>query len=185
MTRALCLLALVTIVAGLTGTSPRESVASSHGTPLATPLQPAGVFEIPDSVPISLTIRNDGDADDRLLGGSTPVAIQVEVYRTRLVAGQREMQPDPEGLVIPAGESLILDPGGGHLMLLGLRADLVQGENFPLTLHFDNAGDVTVTVRVRRKVDAAGITPFPPVVVSGLTISLASTPPAPAGAATS
>ena len=43
-------------------------------------------------------------------------------------------------------------------MLVGLRQDLVQGRAFPLTLIFSRAGDVTVTARVRRKVDASGIT---------------------------
>ena len=66
-------------------------------------------------------------------------------------------------------------------MLYGLLVDLVQGRTFPLTLHFARAGDVTVTARVRRKLDAAGVTPFPPVMADDLSISLISAPPAPAG----
>ena len=140
----------------------------------------AGV-EIPGAIPVSLLIRNDGDTADVLLGGSTPIARRVEVHRTRLAAGQRVMSSLPEGLPIPPGTTLILEPGSSHLMLYGLHESLVQGRTFPLTLHFAHAGDVVVTGRVRRKLDAAGITPFPPVVAGDLRISLISAPPAPAG----
>jgi hypothetical protein len=49
-----------------------------------------------------------------------------------------------------------------------------------LTLDFERAGQIAVTVRVRRKVDAAGVPPIPPVAVGDLAISLVSAPPAPA-----
>ena len=159
---------------------PARRETGTHATPIPTD----NAFEMVDAVPVSLLIRNDGDEADRLLGGSTPIARQVEVHGARLVAGRREMRANPDGLVIPANATLILEPGGHHLMLFGLQTDLVQGETFPLTLDFAQAGEVTVMARVRRKVDAAGITPFPPVVQDGLSISLVSAPPAPAGTAT-
>jgi copper(I)-binding protein len=87
------------------------------------------------------------------------------------------------GLVIPAGTTLTLEPGSSHLSLIGLQADLVQGDVFPLTLHFDRAGEVTVVARVRRKVDAAGIAAIPAVAVGDLILELASAPPAAAKAA--
>lgn len=65
-------------------------------------------------------------------------------------------------------------------MLLGLRRDLAQGETFPLTLRFARAGEMTVTARVRRKVDAAAVSPVPTVVSGDISVSLASAPPAPA-----
>ena len=138
-----------------------------------------------DAVPVSMVIRNDGDDEDRLLSGSTPVARRIDVHLTRLVDGRREMQPVPGGLSIPAHGSLILEPGASHLMLLGLQTDLVQGETFPLTLRFARAGVVTVTARVRRRVDAAGLTPNPALIIGDLSLALASVPPAPAGTPTS
>jgi copper(I)-binding protein len=106
------------------------------------------------------------------------VAERVEIHQTRLVNGRREMVLLPAGLIIPPTSTLVLEPGSSHLMLVGLRQDLVQGRTFPLTLYFSQAREVTVMARVRRKVDAAGITPFPPVVTGDLWISLASAPPA-------
>jgi copper(I)-binding protein len=135
--------------------------------------------EVRDEVPISLWIRNAGGMDDRLLGGSTPVAESVAVRRALLVSGRRVITPAPEGIVIPANSTMTLEPGTSHLALLGLRTGLVQGQTFPLTLQFERAGEVTVIARVRRRVDAAGIAPLPEVSVEDLTVALASAPPAP------
>jgi copper(I)-binding protein len=179
--RTLCLLGWAALVAvGLTRFTTVERVSSTVGTP-ATLLPDADDIEIADAIPVSLVIRNDSGAEDRLLGGSSPVALRVEVHRTRLVQGRREMHPFADGLTIPANETLILEPGASHLMLLGLQASLVQGQTFPLTLRFAHAGEVTVPVRVRRRVDAAGLTPFPPSRIGDLSVSLASAPPAPPG----
>ena len=133
-----------------------------------------------EGVPVSLSIQNDGADDDRLLGASTPVAWCVRIQRTRLVRGRPQTTPLPGGLVIAAGATIILEPAASHLALFGLRSDLVQGETFPLTLYFDRAGEVNVTARVRRKVDAAGSTPLPPVSVGDLTVTGVSALPAPA-----
>jgi copper(I)-binding protein len=150
-------------------------------TPLPSLATPAnyGGFEMPGAVPISLVIVNQGEEDDWLLGGNSPLADRVVTHQSRLVEGRRQMQPAPEGIRIPAGATRVLEPAASHLMLIGLRAHLVQGELFPLTLRFACAGEVEVAVRVRRKVDAAGLTPPPPVEAGDLTISLASAPPAP------
>ena len=163
---------------GVTTRATRASPPRSCATPAATPAA-LGPFEVAGAVPISLTIENAGE-QDRLLGGNSPVATSVEPHQTRLVDGRRVMEAAPGGIVIPGEESLVLESARSHLMLLGLTADLVQGEAFPLTLRFEQAGEATVTVRVRRKVDAAGIEPIPPVAVGDLTLSLASAPPSPA-----
>jgi copper(I)-binding protein len=145
---------------------------------MATPVSVAGAGHV-GAVPVSMLIRNDGDEADRLLGGTSPVAARIEPHRTRLVRGQREMTALPDGIVIPPGDAIVLEPGADHLMLIGLREPLIQGRTFPLTLRFARAGNVTVQARVRRRVDAAGITPFPPMTLGELSVSMASAPPAP------
>ncbi len=184
MIRATGLLALVIFVVSGWALIAAEGATSPESIPPATPIVAGDPFEIPGAIPISLLIRNDGDADDRLLGASTPAGDRIELHRTRLVDGRRVLRSVPDGLAIPAGATIILEPGASHLMLVGLHVDLVQGKTFPLTLRFVRAGEVTVTVRVRRRVDAAGITPFPPVMAGGISVSLASAPPAPAGTPT-
>jgi periplasmic copper chaperone A len=179
VTVALCFLIVALIASG----EPRETVPPASADFLAGPRAalranpPA--WEIADGVPVSLSIRNDGDEDHRLLSGTTPVAQYVAVRRSFLVHGRPETAPVPDGIVIPAHATIMLEPGKSHLALIGLRTDLVQGETFPLTLRFERAGEVTVTGRVRRRVDAASIVPLPEVSLGDLTITLVSARPAP------
>jgi copper(I)-binding protein len=49
---------------------------------------------------------------------------------------------------VPAGESVELAPGGYHGMLMGLTATLAEGDSFPVTLSFQNSGEVVVNVEV-------------------------------------
>jgi copper(I)-binding protein len=165
------LLALALAAVLMSGT-PSPAATGSQATPIAAS-SAAGV-------PVSLTIENHGATADRLLGGSSPVADRVEVHATRLIAGKRVMTTLDDGSAIPAATTLTLEPGAQHLMLIGLRIRLVQGETFPLTLSFQRAGEVTVTGRVRRKVDAAGVPPIPTACAGDLCVALVSAPPAPA-----
>lgn len=168
--------ALVLLLALVLARRDQMQHTSASFTSPATP-PPANGIESPNAASISLLIQSRGATDDLLLGGETALAERVELHQTRLIHGVREMTTAPAGLGVRANSTTILEPGGDHLMLVGLRRDLVQGETFPLTLRFARAGEATVQVRVRRRVDAAGVTPFPPVVSGDLAISLASSPP--------
>lgn len=154
-------------------------VAARQATPIAPPAA-AILNETPGNVPVSMLVRNLGSNDDILLGASSPIAERVELHHSPLVAGVRVMELASEGVALPAGSTTILEPVRDHLMLIGMRESLVQGELFPLTLQFQRAGKVSVTGRVRRKLDAAGVAPIPPFSIGGIEISLVSAPPAPA-----
>jgi copper(I)-binding protein len=54
-----------------------------------------------------------------------------------------------DSVEIPAGGLVAFKPGGFHIMLMELAKPLVKGETFDLTLHFEKAGDKTVTVTVK------------------------------------
>jgi periplasmic copper chaperone A len=96
-----------------------------------------------------MTIANKGDAGDRLKSARTPKAKAVELHQTTMTAdGVMQMRKVEDGLPIEAGASLVLEPGGAHLMLLGLEDALRAGEELILTLEFANAGVVDVTVPV-------------------------------------
>lgn len=143
----------------------------------ATPIPSLG--SVVDRVPVSVLVLNSGTSRDRLIGASSPIADAISLQSTRLVDGQR-VAHHVEAIEIPAGSITSLEPGAMHLMMSGLRQDLVQGQVFPLTLCFEDAGSVYIDVRVRRKQDAAGVPETPPVVAGTLTILHASAPPAPA-----
>jgi copper(I)-binding protein len=127
-----------------------------------------------------MLVRNLGFRDDALLGASSPIADRVELHHSPLVAGVRTMEPFNDEVTLPAGSVTIFEPESVHLMLIDTRESLVQGDSFPIVLRFQRAREVSVTGRVRRKVDAAGVTPIPPVMAGDIEISLVSAPPAPA-----
>ncbi len=92
---------------------------------------------------------HDSAAPDRLVSASSPVADKVEVHETVDTNGVMSMRPVPV-LPLAAGQTVQFKPGGYHLMLIGLKHKLDVGSSFPLTLTFDKAPPVTVTVTVGR-----------------------------------
>lgn len=88
-----------------------------------------------------------GDEDDRLIGAATEVASSVEIHETVMGEdGTMGMQP-VEGLALPAGEQLVLEPGGYHMMLID--ADRLEiGEMVEVTLRWEQAGEMTVEAEV-------------------------------------
>lgn len=98
-----------------------------------------------------MTIRNTGAVADRLVAATSPVAGRVELH-THLRDGDVMRMRPVQDIPVPAGGSATLQPGGLHLMFMGLNRPLVAGETIPVTLRFAEAGEVTVQLRV----EAAG-----------------------------
>jgi copper(I)-binding protein len=96
-----------------------------------------------------LTITNQGSAPDRLIGGAADIAARVQVHEMTMNNGVMTMRPLDQGLLIEAGKTVELSPGGFHLMLLDLKGPLKQGEKLPVTLEFEKAGKVAVTFDVQ------------------------------------
>jgi copper(I)-binding protein len=98
-----------------------------------------------------LAITNRGTAADRLVSASSPAARVTELH-THIREGEvMRMRPVPS-IEIPAGQTVTLQPGGLHLMLIGLVQPLVQGGTAPVILRFERAGEV----RVELAIQAAG-----------------------------
>ncbi len=95
-----------------------------------------------------LRIMNSGAAPERLLGGSSPRAARVEIHSMTMENDVARMRPMPDGVEVPAGGETAFEPGGYHLMLIGLDAPLAEGGRVPLTLRFQ-AGTVDVELDVR------------------------------------
>ncbi len=95
-----------------------------------------------------LTLNNGGEAVDRLLSVATPAAKHAGLHTHLMEAGVMKMRP-LEGIEVAPGAPTVLRPGGLHVMLMGLKAPLVEGESFPLTLTFERAGAIEVQVRIQ------------------------------------
>ena len=90
------------------------------------------------------TLTNNSSQDVVLVGGATEIAGVVEVHEMSMIGGEMMMQEIDGGLVIPAGKSIILEPGGNHLMLMMLTDDLEAGEEISVTFDFDGAENLTI-----------------------------------------
>ncbi len=97
---------------------------------------------------VYLTVNNHGAAGDRLLAVSTPVAAMAHLHSNIVDAGVMKMRP-VEAIDIEAKGSTTLEPGGVHVMLMGVRNPLEEGDVFPMTLTFETAGSVDVEVHVQ------------------------------------
>jgi len=95
-----------------------------------------------------VTIRNTGATDDTLTAITTPVSDKPMLHETVVKDGVASM-PHAMAIPVPAGSTMALEPGGYHGMLMGLTKVLKEGEIYPVTLTFREAGDVTVPVAIR------------------------------------
>ena len=95
-----------------------------------------------------LTITNKGTEADRLIGGSAAAAARFEVHTTVMEKGVAKMR-QVTGLEIKPGETVELAPGGMHVMLMGLKQPLRQGQSVKGTLVFEKAGTVAIEFTVQ------------------------------------
>lgn len=103
-----------------------------------------------DNTAAYMSIRNDGDDDIALVGASSDVGQMVEVHESRMDNGVMRME-EVEEIVVPAGDSIELEPGGFHVMIMHLEQELEPGDEFSLTLHFDDIGDIEIDVPVEEQ----------------------------------
>jgi periplasmic copper chaperone A len=112
----------------------------------------AYVRAVPPGQPNSaafMEISNGSSVDHALVGGSSPAAEVVELHTHTMEGGMMRMR-QIEKIDLPAGQSVKLQPGGLHVMLIGLKQNLVPEENVPITLKYDDGSQATLEVPVRK-----------------------------------
>jgi copper(I)-binding protein len=95
---------------------------------------------------VYLTIMDHG-GPDRLIGFATPVASMAQLHETTMQGDVMKMR-QIDGLAVTDKGPVTLAPGGYHVMLMGLKGPLRQGETFPLSVTFEKAGTIQITVAV-------------------------------------
>ena len=100
-----------------------------------------------------LKLDNKG-RDDKLLSARAAVSARVELHSMSMEGDVMRMQ-QVDAIALPSGKAVELKPGGFHLMFVGLKAPLKAGDKFPMTLKFEKAGEVEVTVNVELPRSAA------------------------------
>jgi copper(I)-binding protein len=94
------------------------------------------------------TIANSGPGEDALVRVESAAAAKTELHEMKMDGAIMRMRAVAR-LPVAAGQSVTVAPGGLHVMLIGLKGPLKDGETFPMTLVFEKAGSIDVSVQVQ------------------------------------
>jgi len=97
---------------------------------------------------IYFTIQNNNADMDELIGVVSDVADAVEVHESKMEDGVMKMT-HMESVALEPSAKVEFMPGGYHVMLIGLRHDLMAGDEIEVTLQFKNSPDITVKAMVK------------------------------------
>lgn len=133
--------------------------ACSNGDPAPNPTATGAGIEVLDPwakaaetgmTAVFGTIRNSGTTPVHLMSATTPVSTEVQLHETVASStGGSSMRQKEGGFTIPAGGDLLLEPGGDHIMLMGLTEPLRAGTSIDVTLHLEGGASTTFTAAVR------------------------------------
>ncbi|GAC1339439.1 MAG: hypothetical protein NVSMB18_07660 [Acetobacteraceae bacterium] len=148
MTRLLAVLALVA-VAGVAQAQPALPPNQAQ-QPRANPVKVDGAWAraTPPRAEVGAVYMTiTASAADRLISVTTPAASRAEVHEMSMNNGVMQMR-ESAGVMLPAGQPVVLGPGGYHLMLVGLKAPLREGQTVPLHLTFALAPPIDLLAKV-------------------------------------
>jgi copper(I)-binding protein len=102
-----------------------------------------------DNSAIYFTITNPGAEDDLLIAASSQVATTTELHMSMMDSSGTMKMEHQASVPIPSKSEVQFEPGGLHVMLVGLIQDLKEGDQFPLSLNFQESGEIEVDVTVK------------------------------------
>ena len=132
------LTAIALLLAGA-GTATAEIMVHDAWSRAMPPGHPTGA--------VYFELENDGQRGDALVGVRTERAPRAELHQTIEDGGNSRMVHTPR-VRVPAEGGLTFEPGGRHVMLMGLERTLTEGETYTIILELERAGDVAVEVEV-------------------------------------
>ncbi|WP_344812495.1 copper chaperone PCu(A)C [Microlunatus aurantiacus] len=151
---ALVALAAVLALLGAAGCSSTATPSSGSGTPstsAAVALSDGYVKATAKDGDMAMsaifgTLTNTTGSDVSLVKASSDAAGTVELHEMVMDGGAMKMRPKDGGILVPANGTAVLDPGGLHIMLIGLARDIKAGDTVTADLEFSNGDKVTATV---------------------------------------
>lgn len=149
-------LLLLALLAGCSDAPPPDAVAPEAETSGAVS---AGGLAVTDGYAraapaggvagVFFRVENADGVADTLVAARTAAAERVEVHRTTETAdGMRGMEP-VAGVPLPPGGAVAFEPGGLHVMLMGLRRDLAPGDTVVVDLDFARGPTLALPAHVR------------------------------------
>lgn len=139
--------ALLLALTGCEGTATAEPSATTAPEADSITVEDAWVKTAEEGMSAAFgTIENTGDTDVVIVGASTAASPMIELHETvEDDSGAMVMRQKEGGFVIPAGDHLHLEPGGNHIMLMGLADPIVAGDEVTFTLEFEDGSTLEFT----------------------------------------
>ena len=136
----------------LSGCAPRDAAVVTVGD---MEIHGAFAFAPPTTSEAAayFTVVNRGSTPDTLVGITSPIAASAMLHAQVPDGGMVRME-HLDAAPVPAGDSLVLAPGGTHIMFMNLKQLPQAGSSLEVRLKFARAGDVTMTMPVRSYSDA-------------------------------
>lgn len=103
-----------------------------------------------------MLLHNHGAEADALISASSDVAEAVELHLSQMNADGTMEMIQQEKIDLPADGEVELKPGSYHVMLIGLKQDLIAGSEITITLIFEHAGEIVLTVPVNDATEMGG-----------------------------
>ncbi len=94
---------------------------------------------------VYMTIENDGDQDDTLTSAISDEAEMTMIHQTVREENIAKMIHVMGGIDLPKGKRIKLEPGGYHLMLMGIEKNLTLNDRIRITLSFKNNENIEIS----------------------------------------
>lgn len=143
---AACSVAVLLLASACTDDAEADPTTPPHDDPIEVvnayiPAPPT------DTAAAYVVFQNHGDEADRLVSATADVTDTVELHQTSMDGGTMTMA-QVDGIDLPAGGELLMEPGGYHVMLIELTRELHEGDSVAMTFTFEHGGTVEFTVPV-------------------------------------
>lgn len=140
--RITLLIALVALVAAACGgSSGGVDVEDPWGRPSPSAAENAAFY---------MTLVGGSEADT-LTAASSDACTMTEIHETSMTDGQMSMAPVPDGIEVPADTTVMLEPGGYHVMCMGVTEALEAGDTVDVNLEFASGEEATVNAEIREE----------------------------------
>jgi periplasmic copper chaperone A len=130
------------------GEDTARRAAPARDTPVRTNNRASAALPAGTNTAAYMTIRNRSEESDRLVSASSPAAGAVELHQTVEEDGMTRMRR-VDGIDIQADDTVRLEPGGLHVMLIDVSRRSVRGDSVELRLRFERAGEIEIRAEVR------------------------------------
>ncbi|MGW8144981.1 MAG: copper chaperone PCu(A)C [Anaerolineales bacterium] len=104
-----------------------------------------------DNSAIYFTIHNPGDNPDTLIRVESDMGAATQIHLSQMNSEGVMTMEQQDQVPIPGNDTVEFAPGGLHVMLVNLNQDLSVGDTFPLTLTFQNRGEISMEVEVKQE----------------------------------